>query len=75
MTTCPARPPAGAARGAAARGYEGRLALTAHDARDAVRLLQAGVDRVLMPFVDASKSAAELLAETLTQQADSAAAG
>ncbi|MBM3560642.1 MAG: hypothetical protein FJX53_12360 [Alphaproteobacteria bacterium] len=47
------------------RGYGGKVALTAHDPRDAVRLRQAGADLVLMPFVDASKRAAELLAEAL----------
>lgn len=57
------------------RGYEGKVALTAHDPRDAVRLRQAGADLVLMPFVDASKRAAELLAEALTQQAEPAPGG
>ncbi|MGE0253694.1 MAG: cation:proton antiporter [Alphaproteobacteria bacterium] len=57
------------------RGYAGKVALTAHDPRDAVRLRQAGADLVLMPFVDASKRAAELLVEALNPQAEAPTAG
>ncbi len=45
------------------QGFEGRIALTAHDERDAVRLRRAGADLVLMPFADAAKRAAETLGE------------
>jgi Kef-type K+ transport system membrane component KefB len=49
--------------------FPGKVALTAHDARDAVHLRQAGASLVLMPFVDASKRAAELLVEDMTGRA------
>jgi Kef-type K+ transport system membrane component KefB len=49
--------------------FPGKVALTAHDGRDAVRLRQAGANLVLMPFVDASKRAAELLVEDMASRA------
>ncbi|MEX1224061.1 MAG: cation:proton antiporter family protein [Pirellulales bacterium] len=42
-------------------GYRGRVALTAHHARDAEQLRQQGADLVLLPFVDAAKEAADTL--------------
>lgn len=43
-------------------GYRGRVALTSHDPLDAKHMMEAGVDRVLMPFGDAAVRAVELLA-------------
>ncbi len=42
-----------------ASGYEGAIAMVAHDAEDARQLEHAGVTRVLMPFQDAAEFAAE----------------
>ncbi|RJQ46729.1 MAG: sodium:proton exchanger [Gammaproteobacteria bacterium] len=44
-------------------GFEGRIAMAAHSERDAGRLAQAGVDKVLMPFDDAADFAANTIAE------------
>ncbi|MBD8527599.1 cation:proton antiporter, partial [Pseudomarimonas arenosa] len=43
-------------------GYRGRIAVTAHDAREAERLSQAGADQVLLPFHDAADFAARQIA-------------
>lgn len=42
-------------------GYPGRVAMTAHHAWQAEELRHAGADRVLLPFRDAAREAAELL--------------
>jgi Kef-type K+ transport system membrane component KefB len=42
-------------------GYGGRVALTAHTARDAEALHAAGADVVLLPFADAAERAVEVL--------------
>ncbi len=44
-----------------ARGYAGRLALTAHTIREADLLKRSGADVVLLPFADAAERAVELL--------------
>ncbi|MCL0048091.1 cation:proton antiporter [Dehalococcoidia bacterium] len=41
--------------------YAGRIALTAHRADEARNLAKAGVDLVLMPFVDAAEQAVDML--------------
>ncbi len=46
-------------------GFAGRIALTAHSERDARRLTDAGVDKVLMPFDDAADFAANTIATEL----------
>ena len=46
-----------------AHGFQGRVALTAQDAREAVRLRRLGADLVLMPFVDAARQAVEAVVE------------
>ncbi|MBT9143098.1 MAG: hypothetical protein DDT29_01497 [Dehalococcoidia bacterium] len=55
--------------------YAGRIALTAHRADEARNLAKAGVDLVLMPFVDAAEQAVDMLLafdkEKLTTQAPS----
>jgi Kef-type K+ transport system membrane component KefB len=43
-------------------GFSGRKALTAHTGRDAEILKESGADLILVPFADAAKEAAELLA-------------
>jgi hypothetical protein len=46
-------------------GYQGKTAVTASTASDALVLEQAGADRVLRPFLDAAQQAADrILAET-----------
>jgi Kef-type K+ transport system membrane component KefB len=42
-------------------GYTGKIAVTAHHAHAVAQLRKAGADRVLLPFVDAAKEAAESL--------------
>jgi hypothetical protein len=42
-------------------GYDGRVALTAHQAGDAEILKKEGADLVLLPFADAAKAAADSL--------------
>lgn len=50
-------------------GYTGRIAVTAHSAVEAARLIEAGADLVLEPFADAAREAAErLLSQTATKQ-------
>jgi Trk K+ transport system NAD-binding subunit len=44
-----------------AYAYKGKTAFTAHNDQDAEMLKQAGVDRVLLPFIDAAKKAAQEL--------------
>ncbi|HEV7369179.1 cation:proton antiporter family protein [Arenibaculum sp.] len=44
-------------------GYAGRVALTSHDARDAMELERLGVDLVLTPFRDAAYEAVDRLME------------
>ena len=44
-----------------ANAYKGKTAFTAHNDRDAGMLKQAGVDIVLLPFIDAAKKAAQEL--------------
>ncbi len=39
-------------------GYQGQIAVAAHDSRDITRLKQAGADLVLEPFSDAAREAA-----------------
>jgi Kef-type K+ transport system membrane component KefB len=41
--------------------YRGRIAVTAHDTRDAQRLKRAGLHVVLLPFHDAAKEAADII--------------
>jgi Kef-type K+ transport system membrane component KefB/Trk K+ transport system NAD-binding subunit len=48
-----------------ARGYAGRVVLTARDEEEAQDLLAAGADAVLRPFVDAAESAVEYLSEAM----------
>ncbi|MCL0093635.1 cation:proton antiporter [Dehalococcoidia bacterium] len=59
--------------------YAGRIALTAHRADEARNLAKAGVDLVLMPFVDAAEQAVDMLLafdkEKLATQACPPAAG
>lgn len=43
--------------------FQGRVALTSHNARDAALLREAGADLVLLPFRDAAIEAARLLGE------------
>ncbi len=43
-------------------GYKGSVALTSHSQRDEDILLEAGADKVLLPFRDAAKEAARMLA-------------
>lgn len=43
------------------RGYRGKIALTAHHARDDSSLREAGADEVLMPFADAATEAVDRL--------------
>ena len=43
-------------------GFSGRKALTAHTSRDAEILKESGADLILVPFADAAKEAAEMLA-------------
>jgi Kef-type K+ transport system membrane component KefB len=45
-------------------GYEGKIALTANNNRDADTLEEAGADLVLRPFADASRKAVDWLLET-----------
>jgi len=45
-------------------GYEGQVAVTAHHAEDIDVLKAAGADRVLTPFGDAARAAAESLLES-----------
>jgi Kef-type K+ transport system membrane component KefB/uncharacterized UPF0146 family protein len=45
-------------------GFEGRIALTANNSRDADVLEKAGADLVLRPFADASRKAVDWLVET-----------
>jgi Kef-type K+ transport system membrane component KefB len=45
------------------RGYSGRVAVAAHRREDVDRLLRAGADRVLLPYVSAAKEVVELVAE------------
>ncbi|MDP2794531.1 MAG: cation:proton antiporter [Sulfurisoma sp.] len=53
-------------------GYAGRVALTAHNDRDARRLAQAGADKVLFPFDDAADFAAGVIEkETLKKETES----
>jgi Trk K+ transport system NAD-binding subunit len=56
-------------------GYRGRVALAAHDERDAAALRRAGADRVLMPFSDAADLAARELAEEVAQEVMTSATG
>jgi Kef-type K+ transport system membrane component KefB len=42
-------------------GFQGRVAVTAHNDLDREALITAGADRVLMPFRDASKEAVDLM--------------
>jgi Kef-type K+ transport system membrane component KefB len=42
-------------------GYKGRVAVTAHNNRDAEQLEQAGADRVLVPYADAAAEAVDKL--------------
>ncbi len=42
-------------------GYDGRVALAAHDEEDARALKQAGADRVFHPYADAADHAADTL--------------
>ncbi len=44
-------------------GFKGRVALTAHDAHEAMQMRRQGVDVVLMPFLDAARQAVELFIE------------
>jgi len=48
-------------QGLQAYGYQGRVAVTAHSSRDAGQLLQAGADRVLIPYADAAVEAVDKL--------------
>lgn len=41
--------------------YRGRMAVTAHNTRDAERLKRAGIHVILLPFRDAAKEAADIL--------------
>lgn len=43
-------------------GFTGKIAATAYDALTAERVRQAGVDVVLLPFLDAAQQAAAILA-------------
>lgn len=43
-------------------GFSGRKAFTAHTSRDAEILKESGADLILVPFADAAKEAAEMLA-------------
>lgn len=51
-------------------GFEGRIAMAAHSERDAGRLAQAGVNKVLMPFDDAADFAANTIAKELFAKED-----
>lgn len=55
--------------GIAQHDYAGRTAVTAHDTRTAERLRQAGFDVVLLPFKDAAREAASVLAAAGGDQA------
>ena len=46
-------------------GYQGSIAVTAHDDEDARVLAQAGATRVLTPFSDAADQGARLIAEAI----------
>ena len=46
-----------------AHGYQGSIAMTAHDDEDAKVLAEAGATRVLAPFSDAADQGARLIAE------------
>ncbi len=46
-------------------GYQGSIAMTAHDDEDAKILAEAGVTRVLAPFSDAADQGARLIAEAI----------
>jgi Kef-type K+ transport system membrane component KefB len=46
-------------------GYGGRVAMAAHNERDAQALERAGVERVLMPFSDAADHGARKIADTI----------
>jgi Trk K+ transport system NAD-binding subunit len=48
-------------QGLQAYGYQGRVAVTAHSSGDAGQLLQAGADRVLIPYADAAVEAVDKL--------------
>ena len=49
-------------------GYRGGIAVTAHNAREAERLSEAGADQVLLPFHDAADFAARQIADQFTKQ-------
>jgi Kef-type K+ transport system membrane component KefB len=53
-----------------ARGIRAPVAAAAHNERDAARLRQAGVDRILMPYWDAADLTAERLVEDLAATAN-----
>jgi Trk K+ transport system NAD-binding subunit len=46
--------------------YEGKTAFTAHNDRDAALLKKAGVDLVLLPFIEAAKEAAQELLQDVS---------
>jgi Kef-type K+ transport system membrane component KefB len=50
-------------------GYRGRIAVTAHNPREAHRLSEAGADQVLLPFHDAADFAARQIAGQLPKEA------
>ena len=51
-------------------GFTGRLAMTAHNDRDAKRLTHAGADKVLFPFNDAADFAANIIANEMITKGD-----
>ncbi|HVL81753.1 MAG TPA: cation:proton antiporter family protein [Actinomycetota bacterium] len=56
-----------------AEGFEGRIAVTAHTAHDAERLLELGAHEVLRPYADAALFAAAILASDLVSPKDATA--